>query len=123
MPPRKKRVREATAEQTTPDVAAQKKKDAPGGPEATKEQTTPDVAATNGSGEAAIVLKLPLGPPPPTSFGLHLDMRLSADASNALRRVAIAYDQRQATLKNGRRIVGANDALRKILEEIADAVP
>jgi hypothetical protein len=55
------------------------------------------------------------------SFPLHLDVRLSVDQSNALRRVAAALDRRHARLSSGKPVYGANDRIRYLLEQVATA--
>lgn len=85
--------------------------------------------ATNESGEPevsgqevnTVVVELPLSEPYTHHFPIHIDLQLSQEVGATLRRIARAYDRQQATLKNGRRVVDATTALRKILETIADA--
>lgn len=59
--------------------------------------------------------------PPPTEFSLHLDVRLDLAQSTALRRVARALDLADAHLRNGVRVVQPTQAVRYLLERLAEA--
>lgn len=84
--------------------------------------STPEVdAKVNGHGDS-VVIEVPLcRDMPPVGFCLHVDARLTPDQSNALRKTAAALDQQNARLANGKRIVHPTDALKFILERLADA--
>jgi len=71
--------------------------------------------------ESTVMIEVPLSEPVPSSFPIHVDLQLSREVATALRRMARAYDRQQATLSNGMRIVSPTQALRKILEQIAEA--
>jgi len=70
----------------------------------------------------SLTIKVPVDGGEPPRFRMHLDISLSGDSAAALRRVAIALDKSMATLKNGRRCVGTNDAIRWMIEQLADKV-
>lgn len=56
------------------------------------------------------------------SWGIHLNLQLSPDQTNTLRRIAEGLDRQRATLANGRRVVTPSDAIRYLLEQGADKV-
>jgi len=58
---------------------------------------------------------------PPVGFCVHLDARLTLEQSTALRKTAAALDKAQARLASGKRVVGSADAVKYILERLADA--
>jgi len=68
-----------------------------------------------------VLVELPISEPFPSNFPIHIDIQLAHEVGMTLRRIARAYDRQQATLANGRRVVDATTALRKILETIADS--
>jgi len=51
----------------------------------------------------------------------HLDIKLTREQTNALRRLVHGLDRRQATLDNGRRVVSPADGVRYLLEAVAEA--
>lgn len=53
------------------------------------------------------------------TFRLHLDISIQGEQAAMLRRVASALDRNRATLENGRRCTGTNDAVRWFLEQLA----
>lgn len=71
------------------------------------------------SGQTAM-LEVPLSEPYSAGFPIHVNLNLDAQTGMTLRRIARGYDRQHATLKNGRRVVDATTALRKLLEDIAD---
>lgn len=82
------------------------------------DQATPDVSR---NGSHTVAIELPLGAPVPTAFPIHLDLRLDSRKGEILRRLAAALDKQQATLANGRRVVGSSAAVQWLLEQIAVA--
>lgn len=68
-----------------------------------------------------VLVEIPMSEPYASNFPIHVDLQLSKEVGMALRRIARAYDRQQATLANGRRIVDATTALRKVLEVIAES--
>jgi hypothetical protein len=67
---------------------------------------------------ATILIEVPIAEMPPATWGLHIDVKLTAAQSTALRRITQGLDVRGATLGNGRRVVNAADAVRFVLEQI-----
>lgn len=68
--------------------------------------------------EASVTVSL--APPPPTSFGLHIDMHLSVPQSDVLRRIAMAMDAKQERLANGLRVTNPTHALKRLLELVGE---
>lgn len=66
-----------------------------------------------------VSLQIPVAEVPPTAFGMHLDVRLSAKQSLALRSIACGLDRKQVVLENGRRVIDPSNAIRYLLEEVA----
>lgn len=79
---------------------------------AVDEQDSGDVSFYN--------LRVPLEDIAVPTFRMHLDVNIQGEQATSLRRVASALDKNRATLANGRRCVGANDAIRWILEQISN---
>lgn len=84
----------------------------------------PEVDATplTGQGES-VVIEVPVcRETPPVDHCIHLEVRLTRKQSDVLRMAAAALDRRQAKLADGKRVVYPSNALRFILERLADAV-
>jgi hypothetical protein len=69
-----------------------------------------------------ILIELPIADVPPMTWGLHINTHLTPEQSRALRRVTAALDQRLVRLTNGRRVVNSCDALKYLLELVANEV-
>lgn len=65
------------------------------------------------------IIEIPRALVAQTTWAVHINTRLSAGQTNALRSVTAALDQRQATLANGKRVVNPADAIKYLLEQIA----
>lgn len=70
-----------------------------------------------------VMIEVPVAERCPTGFQIHVDLTVNGESAMLLRRIAKAYDRRQATLKNGTRVVNPTTALRKMLEDIGDNIP
>jgi len=68
----------------------------------------------------SVVLEIPQDGDPVATFRLHLDIGLSGAPATALRRLAVALDKRNERLAGGKRCVNTNDAVRWLLEQIAE---
>lgn len=74
-------------------------------PKLKDEKTMPDI----------VLIEVPIAEVPATTWGLHINTRLTPEQSLALRRVTAALDERLARLSNGRRVVNPCDALKHML--------
>ncbi len=117
----KRKIDEAPAEQTQQDpLAAMIEQFAR--PAAVEFESTPAPAETKPAADDSILIEVPLALNfPPSEFGVHIDVHLSVSQSTAIRRVAAQLDRRQATLKNGKRVVNVSDAVKYLMEAIAEA--
>ncbi len=76
---------------------------------------------TNGSlNRSTVALEVPVEDLPPDSNQslMHIDIHLTRAQGNALRRVARGLDAARATLKDGKRAVNRQDAIRWLLEQV-----
>lgn len=78
-----------------------------------------EINALEASSGQTAMLEVPISEPYPSGFPIHVNLNLDAQTGMILRRIARGYDRQHATLKNGRRVVDATTALRKMLEDIA----
>lgn len=69
--------------------------------------------------EASVIIELPVVEVALTTWGLHVDTKLTPKQSQALRAIAAGLDRAQARLENGGRVVSPNDALKFLLEQTA----
>lgn len=84
---------------------------------------TKETEVTEVAGDQTAILEVPLSEPPGGDpFIVHLNINLTPRQGLILRRIARAYDSRQATLKNGERVVREGAAIRKMIEDIEDAI-
>lgn len=67
--------------------------------------------------EASVIIELPTAEVPLTTWGLHVDTKLTPKQSQALRSIAAGLDRAQARLENGGRVVSPNDAMKFMLEQ------
>lgn len=72
----------------------------------------------NGDAASTTLLILPIAEVPETTWGLHVDTRLTPKQSRALRRIAMGLDAQQARLESGVRVVSNNDAIKFLLEQV-----
>lgn len=63
------------------------------------------------------IIELPFAEVPLTTWGLHIDTKLTPGQSQVLRRIAAGLDRAQARLENGGRVVSPNDAIKFWLEQ------
>lgn len=73
-------------------------------------------------GDQNVVLEIPISEPHTAAFPIHIELQLDAVLGMTLRRIARGYDRQQATLKNGRRVVDATTAVRKLIETVAESI-
>lgn len=65
-----------------------------------------------------VLIEVPVDHEVDSSIRLHLDVNLSGEQAQQLRKAASALEQSEATLNNGRAVRGYNGAIRWILERI-----
>jgi len=71
--------------------------------------------------DSTALLEVPLGAPVPlATWGIHLDTRLTPAQSGVLRRLTVELDRQQATLAGGRRVASPTDAIKWILDQLAE---
>lgn len=92
-------------------------------PAALPQLQPPTAAESQPSQEQTVLVEVPIDPIAEVTFALHVDLRLSIDQSNAVRRVAAALDRQHARLASGKPVYGANDTIRYLLEQIAAQNP
>lgn len=68
--------------------------------------------------QETVVIEVPIDAIVEVTFPLHVDLRLTINQSNSLRRVAAALDRRHARLASGKPVYGPNDTVRYLLEQI-----
>lgn len=66
--------------------------------------------------ETSVIIELPVGEVPLTTWGVHINTNLTPRQSRMLRRIAAGLDRAQARLANGARVVNPTDALKFLLE-------
>ena len=69
--------------------------------------------------QSSFTLEVPVDTSEKPGFRQHIDIVLQGDTAVAIRKIASALDMNRATLSNGRRCVGVNDAVRWMLENLA----
>ena len=67
----------------------------------------------------SVLIEVPVAEVPETTWGLHINTRLTPEQSHVLRRVTAALDERLAKLANDQRVVNVSGALKYLLEQIA----
>lgn len=85
-------------------------------------EDTKETAITAAAGEQTAILEIPMAEINGSPFPIHVNLQLDPFVGMTLRRIARAYDNKQATLKNGTRVVTPTQAVRKLLEDIGNAV-
>lgn len=66
----------------------------------------------------AVLVAVELAAVPPSEFTVHVDMKLTPPQSTTARRIAAHLDRRQATLRNGQRVLTPSGAIKWLLEQI-----
>ena len=74
---------------------------------------------TSNNSTGTITLEVPIDLDPcPIEFRVHIDTHIDAGQATCLRRIYTKLDAMQATTKSGKRVIGYNDAIKWLLEQL-----